>query len=223
MRLLCGLRHRPIPRSSDRASLKGGARPYLGFHSLAYSPVFGPGLIEGLRVIGSMSLLVFYSPVFGPGLIEGVLCSFMWLVWLRSIPRSSDRASLKDAWILPALQSGHQLYSPVFGPGLIEGGSSYAAAAFSGAIPRSSDRASLKVRPLALDLRRQPNYSPVFGPGLIEGEVLPGLLETFRPYSPVFGPGLIEGTRARTLSHSARCYSPVFGPGLIEGTRRICG
>ena len=59
-----------------------------------YSPVFGPGLIEGTHRIGGPTRTSSYSPVFGPGLIEGGV---------------EERANFTDL-----------AYSPVFGPGLIE-------------------------------------------------------------------------------------------------------
>ena len=115
-------------------------------------------------------ILVFhvYSPVFGPGLIEGVTARSPDASTDLTIPRSSDRASLKA----PASSANMVDRRP---------------------IPRSSDRASLKVGGARGVVWLLCVYSPVFGPGLIEGRAVVMQADRSLDYSPVFGPGLIEG------------------------------
>ena len=95
-----------------RCSLAGAGCP-------PYSPVFGPGLIEGKYPRSLCLTTLSYSPVFGPGLIEG---------------------SYTRQGVMTLMGS----YSPVFGPGLIEGAGAASSRTRFPPIPRSSDRASLK-------------------------------------------------------------------------------
>ena len=64
-----------------------------------YSPVFGPGLIEGSMKNEITHQDLIYSPVFGPGLIEGMAAIARLNLHVPSIPRSSDRASLKAEFL----------------------------------------------------------------------------------------------------------------------------